>query len=178
MQCLSGWKIGLKLLRFDKKASKGAFIHPLSFQLYWSKMSHLSCFVKRSQSMCTISSHGPRAHSCTQNPKKTLSGQQTLRKEIHLFHYVAGPSHFKQHQQITKNHHGFKAPCPLLTSSLLHTFLSTMFVTDRSQCCMYRKLSMLIVCSVKLAKIVFQGRFHFTRKQTVLHPVCSSWCSC
>lgn len=61
-----------------------------------------------------------------------LSGQRTLRKEIHLFHYVAGPSHFIQHQQITKNHHGFKAPCPLLTSSLLHTFLPTMFVTDRS----------------------------------------------
>lgn len=118
--------IGSELLRFDKPASKGAF-RPLSSLCSWSNMSPLSSVLSnilRAYTLSSLGTYSTQAHCCMQNQRKCslLSQLWNLNKGIHfwmVFHSVAGPSHFIQHQQISTNHL-FKAPCPLGTSSLLY----------------------------------------------------------
>lgn len=67
-----------------------------------------------------------------------LSWKRKKRVELlTVFRSVAGPSHFKQHQQITNNHL-FKASCPLGASPVFFTtFLLTLFTTERILCHMF-----------------------------------------
>lgn len=114
--------IGSELLRFDKPASKGAF-RPLSSMCSWSNMSPLSpvlSHILREYTVYTQLCCSPQARSCMQNQRK-CSLVRNLEKGINLwtvFHSVAGPSHFIQHQQITNNL--FTASCPLGTSPVLN----------------------------------------------------------
>lgn len=173
--------IGSELLRFDKPASKGAF-RPLSSMCSWSNMSPSSPVLSnilREYTVYTQLCCSPQARSCMQNQRK-CSLLRNLEKRIDIwtvFHSVAGPSHFIQHQQITNN--------------LFYGFMSTGNIscaepTLRSRCLQWKGLSVALFRKLSVyVHTVLQSGFSNSRTdvslnscwtQQVLRPVRSSWC--
>lgn len=132
--------IGSELLRFDKSASKGAFHCLFSNSITPVLTCSLSAVVSNPfRSEYTLSAPMAHTKACCwmQNQRKyTLYSTLLEKKRVELltiFRSVAGPSHFKQHQQITNNHL-FKASCPLGASPFFTTFLLTLFTAERILC--------------------------------------------